>query len=121
MQYGSDAISGVTNLLLDRSIGTRAQVTAGIATASDGAYGEASFSSGMRVGGFSAIPNITNTVDTDTKSVDLVVKKTRVVGSMTEACSPARSRETTPRPRSTASLLRRRRLRRYGSRRPDSI
>lgn len=77
VQYGSDAISGVTNLLLDRSIGTRAQVTAGITTASDGAYGEASFSSGMRVGGFSAIPNITNTVDTDTKSVDLVVRKRR--------------------------------------------
>lgn len=49
-QYGSDAISGVINLLLDRSLGTRAQVTGGITTEGDGAYGEASVSSGIRVG-----------------------------------------------------------------------
>lgn len=49
-QYGSDAISGVINLILDRSVGTRAQVTGGITTAGDGAYGEASVSSGIRVG-----------------------------------------------------------------------
>lgn len=49
-QYGSDAISGVINLLLDRSVGTRAQVTGGITTAGDGAYGEASVSSGVRIG-----------------------------------------------------------------------
>ena len=49
-QYGSDAISGVINLILDRSVGTRAQVTGGITTEGDGAYGEASVSSGIRVG-----------------------------------------------------------------------
>jgi iron complex outermembrane receptor protein len=49
-QYGSDAISGVINLMLDRSVGTRAQMTGGITTAGDGAYGEASISSGVRVG-----------------------------------------------------------------------
>lgn len=49
-QYGSDAISGVINLILDRSVGTRAQVTGGITTAGDGAYGEASVSSGIRIG-----------------------------------------------------------------------
>lgn len=49
-QYGSDAISGVINLILDRSTGTRAQVTGGITTEGDGAYGEASVSSGIRVG-----------------------------------------------------------------------
>lgn len=48
-QYGSDAISGVINLILDRSVGTRAQATGGITTRGDGAYGEASISSGIRV------------------------------------------------------------------------
>lgn len=48
-QYGSDAISGVINLILDRSVGTRAQVTGGITTEGDGAFGEASVSSGIRV------------------------------------------------------------------------
>ncbi|MBD8546772.1 TonB-dependent receptor plug domain-containing protein [Sphingomonas sp. CFBP 8760] len=48
-QYGSDAISGVINLILDRSVGTSAQVTGGITTKGDGAYGEASVSSGIRV------------------------------------------------------------------------
>lgn len=49
-QYGSDAISGVINLILDRSVGTRAQATGGITTMGDGAYGEASLSSGIRLG-----------------------------------------------------------------------
>ncbi len=49
-QYGSDAISGVINLILDRSVGTRAQITGGVTTDGDGAYGEASVSSGIRLG-----------------------------------------------------------------------
>lgn len=49
-QYGSDAISGVINLILDRSVGTRAQVTAGTTTEGDGEFWEASVSSGIEVG-----------------------------------------------------------------------
>lgn len=49
-QYGSDAISGVINLILDRSVGTRAQVTGGTTTEGDGEFWEASVSSGIRVG-----------------------------------------------------------------------
>ncbi len=49
-QYGSDAISGVINLILDRSVGTRAQATAGTTTQGDGEYWEASVSSGIAVG-----------------------------------------------------------------------
>ncbi|WP_315760760.1 TonB-dependent receptor plug domain-containing protein [Sphingomonas sp. Y38-1Y] len=48
-QYGSDAISGVINLILDRSVGTRAQVTAGTTTKGDGEFWEASVSSGIAV------------------------------------------------------------------------
>lgn len=49
-QYGSDAISGVINLILDRSVGTRAQMTAGTTTEGDGEFWEASVSSGIAVG-----------------------------------------------------------------------
>jgi iron complex outermembrane receptor protein len=49
-QYGSDAISGVINLILDRSVGTRAQATAGMTTAGDGEFWETSISSGFAVG-----------------------------------------------------------------------
>ena len=49
-QYGSDAISGVINLILDRSVGTRAQATFGTTTRGDGETYEASVSSGIRVG-----------------------------------------------------------------------
>lgn len=49
-QYGSDAVSGVVNLILDRSTGTRAQVAAGVTTEGDGFYWEASVSSGIPVG-----------------------------------------------------------------------
>lgn len=49
-QYGSDAISGVINLMLDRSVGTRAQVTGGTTTEGDGEFWEASVSSGIAVG-----------------------------------------------------------------------
>ena len=49
-QYGSDAISGVINLILDRSVGTRAQATAGTTTAGDGEFWEASVSSGFAIG-----------------------------------------------------------------------
>lgn len=49
-QYGSDAISGVINLILDGSIGTRAQATAGTTTEGDGEFWEASVSSGFAIG-----------------------------------------------------------------------
>ncbi|MGE6692704.1 MULTISPECIES: TonB-dependent receptor plug domain-containing protein [Sphingobium] len=49
-QYGSDAISGVINLMLDQSVGTRAQVTGGMTTQGDGEFWEASVSSGIAVG-----------------------------------------------------------------------
>lgn len=48
-QYGSDAISGVINLILDESLGTRAQVTAGVTAEGDGAFREASVSSGFEI------------------------------------------------------------------------
>ena len=49
-QYGSDAISGVINLILDRSVGTRAMATYGITDEGDGEYYEASISSGIDLG-----------------------------------------------------------------------
>lgn len=49
-QYGSDAISGVINLILDRSAGTRAQATYLTTTDGDGETYEASVSSGVRIG-----------------------------------------------------------------------
>ncbi|MBX7483331.1 TonB-dependent receptor plug domain-containing protein [Qipengyuania qiaonensis] len=49
-QYGSDAISGVINLILDRSVGTRAMATYGITERGDGEYYEASVSSGIDLG-----------------------------------------------------------------------
>ncbi|MBM3928660.1 MAG: TonB-dependent receptor, partial [Sphingomonadales bacterium] len=49
-QYGSDAISGVINLMLDRSTGMRAQGTVGTTTQGDGTFWEASVSSGIAVG-----------------------------------------------------------------------
>ncbi len=49
-QYGSDAISGVINLILDRSIGTRAQATHLQTSEGDGETYEVSASSGVAVG-----------------------------------------------------------------------
>ena len=49
-QYGSDAISGVINLILDRSAGTRAQATYSSTTKGDGEAYELSASTGVRVG-----------------------------------------------------------------------
>lgn len=49
-QYGSDAISGVINMFLDRSVGTRAQATYLTTTEGDGATYEASASVGVPVG-----------------------------------------------------------------------
>ncbi len=49
-QYGSDAISGVINMFLDRSVGTRAQATYLTTTEGDGDTYEASASVGVPVG-----------------------------------------------------------------------
>jgi len=49
-QYGSDAISGVINMFLDRSVGTRAQTTYLTTTEGDGDTYEASASVGVPVG-----------------------------------------------------------------------
>lgn len=49
-QYGSDAISGVINLILDESLGSRAQVTTGATSEGDGEFWEASVSSGFAIG-----------------------------------------------------------------------
>ncbi len=49
-QYGSDAISGVINLMLDGSLGSRAQATTGVTAEGDGAFWEASASSGFAIG-----------------------------------------------------------------------
>lgn len=49
-QYGSDAISGVINLILDRSPGTRAQATYLQTTEGDGEAYEVGASSGIRIG-----------------------------------------------------------------------
>lgn len=49
-QYGSDAISGVINMILDRSVGTRAQATYLQTTKGDGETYEVSVSSGLRIG-----------------------------------------------------------------------
>lgn len=49
-QYGSDAISGVINMILDRSLGSSAQATYLTTTEGDGATYEVSASAGFRVG-----------------------------------------------------------------------
>ncbi len=49
-QYGSDAIAGVINMFLDRSVGTRAQATYLTTTEGDGDTYEASASVGVPVG-----------------------------------------------------------------------
>lgn len=49
-QYGSDAISGVINIMLDRSVGTRAQATYLTTTQGDGGTYDISASVGLRVG-----------------------------------------------------------------------
>jgi iron complex outermembrane receptor protein len=49
-QYGSDAISGVINLILDRSVGTHAQATYSTTTEGDGQAYELSASAGVRIG-----------------------------------------------------------------------
>ena len=49
-QYGSDAISGVINLILDESLGSRLQATAGATSEGDGEFWEVSASSGYEVG-----------------------------------------------------------------------
>ncbi|QYF87378.1 TonB-dependent siderophore receptor [Brevundimonas sp. PAMC22021] len=49
-QYGSDAISGVINLILDGSVGSRAQATTGVTSEGDGAFWETSVSSGFEIG-----------------------------------------------------------------------
>lgn len=49
-QYGSDAISGVINLILDQSTGTRAIATYGITEEGDGEYYEAAVSTGIALG-----------------------------------------------------------------------
>jgi iron complex outermembrane receptor protein len=49
-QYGSDAVAGVINLILDESTGGRMSVTGGTTTEGDGEYGDASVAYGIPVG-----------------------------------------------------------------------
>lgn len=49
-QYGSDAIAGVINVVLDRSLGTRADATAGITDFGDGRVADLSLGHGLALG-----------------------------------------------------------------------